>query len=113
MIPEPANSSDGYVILPMSRYLELTRQLTCTDTQPVMTTPWEALRATVALLTARIDGTHITAEDLAPDVPADAVLRIVTAIAASALRELLPDHGARVLQDLGIAAAMDTGDDAK
>ncbi|MFI5062784.1 MAG: hypothetical protein ACHP9Z_02220 [Streptosporangiales bacterium] len=67
---------------------------------------WEALAATVGLLTARLDGdAGISAADLAPDVPPAAIAAVALTIVTAWLRVLLPDEGAALLADLGLMAA--------
>ncbi len=69
-------------------------------------TGWDALAATVALLTARLDNdASVSAASLAPDVAPSDITAVAVTIAAAWLRVSLPDRGGALLRDLGLLAA--------
>jgi hypothetical protein len=66
------------------------------------------LAEAVSLLAAKVQG--ITTPGLSDEVPHSAVAAALVVLSAAFLAELLPsDQGARLLNDLGIAAASDGG----
>ena len=66
---------------------------------------WSALSASVALLANHLDDTGATPADLTDGVHAEAVIRVLVLILASALNAATTDKGADLLRALGMLAA--------
>jgi hypothetical protein len=71
------------------------------------TATWEALAASIAILTARLGHIDVRQADLIGDTPPAAVIKALVILTAATLAALMPDQGATLLRDLVKTAAQE------
>ena len=65
---------------------------------------WQALAASVALITDKLGGTGASHADVIGDLPPESVVRVLVILTAATLAALSPDKGTALLRDLGLLA---------
>jgi hypothetical protein len=97
----------SYVKISMAEYTALLEA--ARPPVPAPSSQRSALGAAVGLITARLGGIPATAREIAPGTDPDAIIGALVMIIAAMMRGATLDHGADLLQALGLIGADQEG----